>query len=372
MPVTWRRRDVIAFPADARNTRPRRSAGTVVGTGAAGARPAGASRRRCGGGVRRPRDRVGRDRVRRQYGLRPARAHAHRQCAACRAAALARAVAFGRHGRVARRCGGPAHHRAQGRFARPRLFRRALERHRGARRARQCGHPAVHSGAGLGRRVGRSRPARASRRGADRRRRSEGRRPRRTRARCARGGGAGARGPRPQGGPGAPQRHAGVDRPGARGAVRRRTRDGGRLRRRRAVARRLPRQRHAVRSAYPCRARPSRSGRRRGDLSRAARRQLDPRLAQGLSSRAGSVQPALPAPGDGRMPRPDAACRRRAAGRSERGLRQSAGLRERKGRCRRGTFGGQFSRRAGRIRGRQPGARHRGNGRAVRASHGAA
>ena len=37
-----------------------------------------------------------------------------------------------------------------------------------------------------------------------------------------------------------------------------------------------------------------------------ARGQRDPRVAQGLPARAGSVQPALPAAGDGRLPRPDA------------------------------------------------------------------
>ncbi len=84
-----------------------------------------------------------------------------------------------------------------------------------------------------------------------------------------------------------------------------------RVRRRRADGRRVPRQRHAVRCAHPGGARPSRAGGRRRDLPRAARRQRDPRVAQGLPARAGSVQPALPAAGDGRVPRPDAARGRR-------------------------------------------------------------
>ena len=53
----------------------------------------------------------------------------------------------------------------------------------------------------------------------------------------------------------------------------------------------------------------------RGQIDAAAiyressRGQRDPRFAQGLPARAGSVQPALPAAGDGRLSRPDASCR---------------------------------------------------------------
>jgi histidine ammonia-lyase len=62
---------------------------------------------------------------------------------------------------------------------------------------------------------------------------------------------------------------------------------------------------------------------RGGDLSTTARRQRDSRVAQGLSARAGPVQPALPAAGDGRLPAPDARGRRRSRHRSECGVGQS-------------------------------------------------
>ena len=108
-------------------------------------------------------------------------------------------------------------------------------------------------------------------------------------------------------------------------------------RRRRAVGRRVPRQRHAVRRAHPRGARAARAGRRRRDLSRAARRQRDPRVARRLPPRAGPVQPALPAAGDGRMPRPAAPRVARARDRGERRLGQSARVRPTATCCRAAT-----------------------------------
>ena len=82
-----------ASRARARPPRARRSAPPLVGA----VRDRDRSRReaggRCGGARRRARDRVRQDRLRRQHGLRPARAHAHRRRASRRAAARARAVA---------------------------------------------------------------------------------------------------------------------------------------------------------------------------------------------------------------------------------------------------------------------------------------
>ncbi len=111
-----------------------------------------------------------RDRLRRQYRVRLARAHADRRRTPRRAAARARAVAFGGHGSAARRCRRASRHRAQGRVACPRLLRRALARDRDARRAAQPRRRAVHSGAGIGRRLGRPGAACAPRQRAHRRR----------------------------------------------------------------------------------------------------------------------------------------------------------------------------------------------------------
>ena len=100
--------------------------------------------------------------------------------------------------------------------------------------------------------------------------------------------------------------------------------------------------------------------RRRGDLPALARGQRDPRLARDLRPRAGSLQPALPAAGDGRDPRPGARGRGDAARRGERGLRQPARVRGRG----RGALRRQLPRRAGRLRRRQPRARDRRDRRA--------
>ena len=95
------------------------------------------------------------------------------------------------------------------------------------------------------------------------------------------------------------------------------------------------RLRHAVRSAHPRAARPSRPDRGRGRVARADGGQPHPRLASHQRRpRAGPVLPALPAAGDGCGARPDAPGRRDARDRGERRLRQSAGVRRhRRSRC---------------------------------------
>ena len=115
-----------------------------------------------------------------------------------------------------------------------------------------------------------------------------------------------------QGRTGADQRHAGVHGAGHRRAAGHRpaVRSGGDLGR--AHAGRGTRQRRTVRSAHPCRARPAGTDRLRRGLSRAHGGQRDQGLApEKRRSRAGPVQPALPAPGHGRVPGPDALCARR-------------------------------------------------------------
>ena len=142
----------------------------------------------------------------------------------------------------------------------------------------------------------------------------------------------------------------------------------GRVRRGRAVAstRASAATRRSTRASTRCAATAARPTPRRSTAP--ARRQRDPRVAQGLPARAGSLQPALPAAGDGRLPRPDAPRGRVLADRSERGLRQSARVRRR----RRHPLRRQLPRRAGRVRGGQSGARDRRDRRAVRAAHRAA
>ena len=77
------------------------------------------------------------------------------------------------------------------------------------------------------------------------------------------------------------------------------------------VGRRLRRQRHAVRRADPRRARPRRPGRRGGGLPRAPRGQRASACrTHGRPAGAGPVLPALPAAGDGRLPRRRRATRR--------------------------------------------------------------
>ncbi len=169
----------------------------------------------------------------------------------------------------------------------------------------------------------------------------------------------------PKEGSGAAQRHAGVDGAGARGPVRGRARDVRRIRRRRDDGRRVPRQRHAIRCANSHGTAPSRTDRRRRRLSRPVGRQRHPRVARRLQSRAGSVQPALPAASDGRLPRSVAVRRRRAAHGGQRSVRQSAGVRGRQ----RDSLRRQLSRGTRGVRRRQPGAGSRGNGRAVGAPH---
>ena len=115
----------------------------------------------------------------------------------------------------------------------------------------------------------------------------------------------GAAAARRQGGPGAAQRHPGLDRAGARRLVRGRGDLRCRAARRRHERRRRARQRRAVRSAAQPGARPARPDPGRRAPARPARRQRDPRLAPGrLRARPGPLQPALPAAGHGRLPRP--------------------------------------------------------------------
>ena len=187
------------------------------------------------------------------------------------------------HGPAARRRGRAADDRAQGGVARARPFGRALERDRGARRARQRRRRPVHSFAGIRRRIGRPRAARPSCRGPDRRRRSAAsrdercRRAKRWRRRDSKPVVLG-----PKEGLALLNGTQVSTALALAGSVRRRARDGRRVRRRCADRRCVPRQRHAVRCAHSGRARPSRADRRGRDQPRAARRQRDPRIAQGL------------------------------------------------------------------------------------------
>ena len=188
--------------------------------------------------------------------------------------------------------------------------------------------PACDPGQGIGRRLGRPGAARPSRRQPDRRRRgAPGRR--------GHDGGGGARPHRRaatdacrQGGAGAPERHPGLDRAGAPrpvpGAGGVRCRPGRRRHERGCGAR----QRRAVRSAPQCGARPAGADPRRRSGCSPARRQRDPRLASGrVRARPGPLQPALPAAGDGRLPRAAGRRRRGARARGERRLGQPAGVR---------------------------------------------
>ena len=164
---------------------------------------------------------------------------------------------------------------------------------------------------------------------------------------------------RREGGAGADQRHAGLDRAGAaRAASAFEPVLEAALVDRRADGRRRARQRRPVRPAHPRAARPAGTDRRRALLPRAARRQRDPPLAPaGRRSRPGSVQPALPAAGGRRMPRPAAPRGARPRARGERGHRQPARLRRRRRRRSGDRVGRQLPRRAGRARGRRDGAR---------------
>ena len=132
---------------------------------------------------------------------------------------------------------------------------------------------------------------------------------------------------RSEGGPRAPQRHAGLDRARARRPVRGRARVPGRARHRRARDRRGARLGRAVRRPHPSAAPPPRPDRGRGGASRPDARQRHPRLASyRRRPHPGPVLPALPAAGDGRLPRPPAPGRRDARDGGERRLRQPAGL----------------------------------------------
>ena len=102
-----------------------------------------------------------------------------------------------------------------------------------------------------------------------------------------------------------------------------------------------------VRSAHRGVAPASRPARGRGDPRRAHGRQRDPRVPPPRrSARAGPLLPALPAAGDGRLPRPSAPGGGDARRRGERRHRQSADFPG----GRRGALGRQFPCRAGRLR----------------------
>ena len=119
-----------------------------------------------------------------------------------------------------------------------------------------------------------------------------------------------------QGGPGADQRHAGLDRAGAARLPELRAGARGGAGDRRVDGRCGARQRWPVRSAHPCAARPAGPDRRRALLPHAARRQRDPPFAsRRRRPRAGPVLAALPAAGGGRLPRPAAPRRAGAAAR---------------------------------------------------------
>ena len=217
----------------------------------------GTDRRRRGtgrpGGCRRG------ARLWREHRLRQAGAGSDRPGRHRRAAAPAGALAHVRRRRAAGRRHGPPGAPAQGGQPRPRPLRRSPRHDRRPPPAPGPRRPAGHPGPGVGRRLGRSGATGACRRSADRRRADQARRP----------GPPGRRGPgrhRPaaadagrQGGPGAAQRHAGLDRPGDR-----RPAQGATAVRRRSGRwcddhRRRPGQRRAVRSAHPAGTQPARA-----------------------------------------------------------------------------------------------------------------
>ncbi len=169
-------------------------------------------------------------------------------------------------------------------------------------------------------------------------------------------------------GPGADQRHPGLDRAGAARPVPGRAPARSGAGHRRIVGRRRARQRRAVRCPHPRGARTAGPDRGSGHLPRAGGRQRDPRVAPGRRrARAGPVQPALPAAGDGRRDGPDRQCRAHAADRGECRHRQSAAVRRR-----RHPLGRQLPCRAGSVCRRLAGAGHRRNRRAGRTPHRAA
>ena len=178
------------------------------------------------------------------------------------------------------------------RAAPPACARRLVDHARGDAGARRHpGDPAP----GLGRRLGRSRAARPYDGGDDRRRRSLlARRAHagRSRARARR---AAADRARPEGRARAAQRHAVLDRARRWPAC---SRSSACSRRRWSPARCRPTRhglRHAVRSAHPRAARPSRPDRGRRGLARADGRQPHPRLASRRSTTACRIPTACAA-----------------------------------------------------------------------------
>ena len=148
-------------------------------------------------------------------------------------------------------------------------------------------------------------------------------------------GRAGADRARAEGRAGAAQRHAVLHRLCAGRAVRGRGAVSLRARHRRARHRCGARLRHAVRCPHPSAAPARRPDRIRRSVARPARRQRHPRLAPSRRrAGAGPLLPALPAAGDGRVPRRAAQGRRHAADRSQRRVGQPADLQRRgRGAC---------------------------------------
>ena len=222
----------------------------------------------------------------------------------------------------------PADDRPEAARPRPRLFGRSPAGDRGAAAAARCRRHAADPVAGQRRRQ--RRPCAA---GAPDRRADGLRAHRLLRARSCPAAaalerlGLAAAAARPEGRPGADQRHAGQRGACARRLVPGRARVRRRDRRRRAVGRCAEGQRQAVRPAHFAAARPARPDPRRGRDPRPAPGQRDPDQPCRLQPGAGPLQLPLPAAGDGRLARPAAECGADADHRGRRRDRQPDRLR---------------------------------------------